>query len=461
MKTWLTIVLLLTTASAYAAQAPTEIPAFPGAEGFGRFAKGGRGGDVYHVTNLDDSGPGSLRQGIDTAEGPRTIIFDVSGNIRLKDELRLEDKAFITIAGQTAPGDGITLCDQKLSLSKSHDIIIRYIRLRLGDKTKDRQGHDALTTNNIDNLMMDHVSLSWAVDGTHDLKRGGNFTLQWCLMGEALHHSIHPEGAHAMLGSYRQPTGNLTLHHNVFTTSRDRHPTLGSGGKDKDNLGHLVDFRNNIIYNWSKMSETGSGTTNFCDNMVVAINNVWRPGPESDPRFQPISIKGNQPAAACGYMSGNIFEGHDDWTRDNYAALNFERWRKSYAYRGTLADWKKPMPDLGADAPVTQSAMEAIDLVLKNAGASLHRDAVDERLVNNIRNRTGKLIDSQDEVGGWPDLKSAPAPADADQDGMPDAWEMAHGLDPNNPEDRNGDANGHGYTNLEDYLNSLCPSVVK
>ena len=257
-----------------------------------------------------------------------------------------------------------------------------------------------------------------------------------------------------MLGSYREPATNLTLHHNIFTTSRDRHPTLGSGGKSTDFLGHVVDFRNNVIYNWTK-----GGTTNFCDNMVVAVNNVWRPGPESDSQVQPTSIKGDHPASACGYMSGNIFEGRDAWTSDNYAALNFERWRGNYAYNGTLDDWKKRMPDLGANVPATQPAMEAMKLVLKHAGASLSRDAVDVRLVKNVRTRTGNLIDSQDEVGGWPELESKPAPQDTDRDGIPDAWEKANKLDAKNAKDRNGDDDKDGYTNLEEYLNSLCPDI--
>jgi hypothetical protein len=454
MNTLRFIVLSLSTAYACAAATGPERLAFPGAEGFGRFAKGGRGGDVYHVTNLNDAGPGSLREGINNAIGPRTIVFDVAGNIWLQSPLRLKDKAFLTLAGQTAPGDGITVCNQNVSLANCHDIIIRYLRLRLGDRDKAKGGVDTLTTDDIDRVILDHVSLSWAIDGTHDLRRGGNFTLQWCLMGEALHRSIHEKGPHAMLASYRNPTGNMTLHHNIFTTSRDRHPTLGAGGKDKANTGHLVDFRNNVIYNWSK-----GGTSNFGDNMIVAINNVWRPGPESDPKFQPISIKGDQPAAACGFMSGNIFDGRDDWTRDNYAALNFKKWRDRYAYRGTLAQWKKDPPDLGQNAPMTQPAKEAMELVLQFAGASLHRDAVDARLVKDIRNRTGKLIDSQNHVGGWPELKSAAAPADTDGDGMPDAWEAAHGLDPENPADRNGEPNGGGYTNLEESLNSLVPTL--
>jgi pectate lyase len=443
--------------------AAQKLIAFPGAEGYGRFAQGGRGGDVYHVKNLDDSGIGSIRQGFETAKGPRTIVFDVSGNIRLKSQLRMKDKAFITIAGQTAPGDGITLCDQTFSLSNCHDIIIRYIRLRLGDQDKTKQGADVLTTDDVNNLIMDHVSLSWSIDGTHDLRRGGNFTLQWCLLGEALNNSIHEKGSHGMLGSYRDLVGNLTIHHNVFTTSRDRHPTLGAGGKVKENFGHIVDFRNNIIYNWGQKTPTGNqgGTTNFGDNLIVAINNIWRPGPETDPKIQPISIKGGEPREACGYMSGNIFEGHDDWTRDNYAALDFQRWRSNpgYKYNGTLADWKKQMPDQGDNTPAFQPAKEAFNLVLKKAGASLHRDAVDKRLVNDIMNRTGKLIDSQDQVGGWPQLKSLPALKDTDGDGMPDNWEIKKGLDPKNAADGNGDSDKNGFTNLEDYLNELAGAL--
>ena len=433
--------------------------AFPGAEGYGRFARGGRGGDVYHVTNLNDAGPGSFRQGFETVSGPRTIVFDVSGNIRLKSKLILSNKSYITIAGQTAPGDGITICDQTFGLSNCHDIIIRYIRLRLGDLDSSKGGADVFVTDDIDNLILDHVSLSWSVDGTHDLRRGGNFTLQWCLLGEALNNSIHEKGAHGMLGSYRDLTGNLTLHHNIFTTSRDRHPTLGAGGKTKENFGHIVDFRNNIIYNWGQKTESGNqgGTTNFGDNLIVAINNVWRPGPESDPKIQPISIKGTEPGEACGYMEDNIFEEHDDWTRDNYAALDFERWRSNpvYKYKGKLADWKRSLPTLGDNTPSTQPAMDAFNLILKNAGASLHRDAVDMRLVRDIKIRSGKLIDSQEQVGGWPGLKSKTAPKDTDRDGMPDKWEIRKGLDPKDGNDNNGDLNKNGYTNLEEYLHEL------
>lgn len=437
------------------AQPPQDgpLPSFPGAEGFGRIAQGGRGGDVYHVTTLADSGPGSLREGIRLAAGPRTIVFDVSGTIQLKSRLTL-DKSNVTIAGQTAPGDGITLRDFTFQIEHAHDIVVRYLRFRLGDENKPRGargGDDTMNTEDIDRVIADHCSLSWAIDGTHDLRRGGNFTLQWCMICEALNHSLHnKEGGHAMAASYRNLSGPITLHHNLFSTCRDRHPTLGSAIGPPQ---YMVDFRNNVIYNWSK-----GGTANFADHFVNCVNNVWRPGPMTDATALPIAMKGSLPDLARGYLSGNVFEGRADLTRDNYAALDFERWLKpkgKYAYAGKLTDWKADAPDLGANVPITQGAADAYELVLARAGASLHRDAVDTRVIENVRKKQGKLLDSQSEVGGWPTLHSHPAPIDTDGDGMPDVWEQTHGLDAHNPEDHNGDRNGDGYTNLEEYLNGI------
>ena len=428
--------------------------AFPGAEGFGRFAKGGRGGDVYQVTSLNDSGPGSLREGIRSAAGPRTIVFEVSGTVGLKSRLLL-DKSFVTIAGQTAPGDGITLKDFTFQIRGATNVIVRYLRCRLGDQNKAtgaKGGDDVLNTEDVDMVILDHCSLSWAIDGTHDLRRGGNFTLQWCILSEALNQSLHNKGEHAMCASYRDLSGNISLHHNLFSTCRDRHPTLGSA---KEPPQHIVDFRNNVIYNWS-----AGGTANFADHFINCVNNLWRPGPMSDPAKLPIAMKGSLPEMAKGYMSGNVLEGRDDLTRDNYAALDFKRWLHDgtgYKCRGTVADWKanhSPLQDV--DVPRTQSATEGAELVLSLAGASLSRDAVDQRVTDNVRKRRGKLIDSQAEVGGWPKLGSKAAPSDQDRDGMPDAWEKAHGLNPTDPTDRNADRDGDGYTNLEKYLNSLC-----
>lgn len=444
---------MLTVGTAAAASSSESAPlaAFPGAEGFGRVARGGRGGDVYHVTNLNDDGPGSLREGIATAAGPRTIVFDVGGEIGLQEALVIE-KSFLTIAGQTAPGDGITVRDYSVQMRDATDVVIRYLRFRLGDqRPADAAGaDDTLMTNDVRRVILDHCSLSWAIDGTHDLRRGGEFTLQWSIVSEALNHSLHRSGAHAMAASYRDLSGPITLHHNLITTCRDRHPSLGSAqGPPR----HVVDFRNNLIYHW-----TTPGTTNFCDHFINCINNVWRPGPSSRLDQLPIAMKGTLPDLAKGYMSGNVFEGRDDLTHDNYAALDFHRWLgpgSNYRYAGTVADWRADAAaDLGEAVPRTQSAVEAAELVLASAGASLRRDAVDQRVIDDVRNRTGRLIDSPEEVGGFPVLRSGPAPRDADRDGMPDAWEQARALDPADPDDRNGIAPS-GYTWLEEYLGSL------
>jgi hypothetical protein len=452
---WAGLAVVLALLGLVAAATAKEALAFPGAEGFGRLASGGRGGDVYEVINLNDSGPGSLREGIGSARGPRTIVFRSSGTIQLKSKLLL-NKSDITIAGQTAPGDGITLRDYTFQIKNASNIIVRYIRLRLGDQNKPKGakgGDDTFNTEDMDRAIVDHCSLSWAIDGTHDLRRGGNFTMQWSIISESLNNSLHNKGAHAMGASYRSPSGNISLHHNLYSTCRDRHPSLGS---QNDPPQYIVDFRNNIDYNWSD-----PGTANFCDSFINCISNVWRPGPMTNPSRLPIALKGGLPDMARGHMEGNIFEGRADLTRDNYAALDFHRWLRpdtGYKYRGTVKDWKTDRAaELGANLPRTQTALEAMELVLARAGASLHRDAVDQRVIRNVREHQGKVIDSQAEVGGWPALRSLPAPVDTDHDGMPDVWETAHGLNPKDPSDRNGMPDGDGYTNLEKYLNSLCP----
>jgi hypothetical protein len=452
MKLTLTLLTALLLAPLAALHSADPLTAFPGAEGFGRFAKGGRGGDVYHVTRLSDSGPGSLREGIQSATGPRTIVFEVSGNIELKSQLTLA-KSNITIAGQTALGDGITIKNYTFRIERAKNVIVRYLRFRLGDENTGG-GQDTVTTDDIDRVIFDHCSLSWAIDGTHDLRRGGNFTLQWCILSEALNNSLHNKGAHAMCASYRDLSGNVTLHHNLFSTCRDRHPSLGSA---KDSPQYLVDFRNNVIYNWSE-----GGTANFCDHFVNCVNNVWRPGPMSGKKL-PIAMKGSLPDMSKGHMEGNVFEGNDTWTKDNYAALDWERWLQPigdraarYHYRGKLTDWKSDVVPLkAADTPRTQPATEALELVLKHAGASLHQDAVDARVIDNVRKRKGKVIDSQKEVGGWPELRRGTATKDTDRDGMSDAWEKQHGLNPNDPTDGNA-IQENGYTNLERYLSELA-----
>ncbi len=440
---------------AIAADSPASKPsgsndqiAFPGAEGFGRFAKGGRGGDVYHVTNLNDGGIGSLRYGIQTAKGPRTIVFDLSGTIVLNSPLHV-DKSNLTIAGQTATAGGITLANATLVVENCHDVILRYLRVRVGDRTtQPGDVADGITSTVIENSIFDHLSISWGIDSNHDSDYSKNVTIQWCISAEPLNHSTQLKSAHAMCSSYMNLRGPLSVHHNIYATGRERHPTLGATVEGH----HLLDFRNNLIYNWT-------GTANFGDDEIYAVNNYFKPGPETDPSQQPIAMKGRQPHAAKGVMSGNYFEGNEEWTRDNYSALDFKRWLypgSKYKYEGKLADWKLAKPqDLGDNMPQTDPVQAAYESILKRAGASAPRDAVDARIFSDIRNGTGSVIDSQEQVGGWPRLPFSIPPRDTDRDGMPDDWETTRQLDAKNPEDRNADRDRDGFTNLEEFLSGL------
>jgi len=244
-----------------------DLIAFPSAEGYGRFAKGGRGGDVYHVTNLKDSGEGSLREGIKTIKGPRTIVFDVSDTIELVKELRIEKVSNLTIAGQTTPGDDITLKNQSLKFFDASDIIVRYLRVRLGDERKGSADCINIgdTEKPVKNMIFDHFTATWGVDGTMDTYSLGNFTMQWCLFGEALNNSIYEKGNHAMLMSMRRTRDNISLHHNLLFSSRDRHATLG-GGPLPFNPKAILDFRNNVIYNWQGPCNRAHGQFNLINN---------------------------------------------------------------------------------------------------------------------------------------------------------------------------------------------------
>ena len=452
------VIALMLTGSALAATAqssatPAKGPllAFPGAEGFGRFTRGGRGGEAYHVTTLADDGPGSLRDGIRTAKGPRTIVFDLSGTIELKSPLVI-DKSNLTIAGQTAPGDGICLKDQTFRIRKASHIIVRYLRIRLGDQNKPRpSGLDCIDTTDVDYVIFDHLSAGWGIDGNHDLRRGGNVTVQWCIYAEALNNSLHDEGAHAMLASFRDLTAGISLHHNLFASSRERHPTLG--GSPHTNPNAVADFRNNVIYNLV-------GATNLGNCKVNVINNYYRPGPDTPAGHLPLALKAENRGAPKVYLSGNLFEGTNKFDRDNILAVDFVRWAKGNYLTTNAAEVRQDAEiSVDGDVPHTQSAKEAYETVLAKSGASLVRDAADARLVKGVQDRTNRMIDSQEQVGGWPELKSKPAPIDRDRDGMPDQWEKDHGLDPDDGSDGSGDRDKDGYTNLEDYLNDLVSSI--
>ncbi|MFM7245415.1 MAG: polysaccharide lyase family 1 protein [Planctomycetaceae bacterium] len=428
------------------------LPAFLGAEGYGRWATGGRGGDVYHVTTLSDGGPGSLRDAIGSkqAEVPRTVVFDVAGTIRLKKPLRIEGVRGLTIAGQTAPGAGVAVRDHGVLFLRCTDIIVRYLRFRLGDETRTSEDvlHVGPEQGTCRDVIFDHVTATWGIDGIMDVYAADRFTMQWCLFGEALNDSTHHKREpHAMLMSFRKIKGNVTIHHNLLFSSRDRHPTLGGYPPPESNPEAIFDFRNNVIYNWE-------GACNLATGRFNIVGNYWRPGPDTRPydKAKPLAPKAEAQGVTTGFLAGNVFESQGPWTAENDAA--FEWGTRGGKYIGDV----KPEAFLQpaeivpvADRPTTQTAEEAYELVLTRAGASRVRDAADERVIGGVRDRTNRRIDSQRQVGGWPDLESSPCPTDTDADGMPDAWERSEGLDPHDAADRNRVLDG-GYTALEHYL---------
>ncbi len=224
------LLLFFSVANCNATAHDTGTIAFPGAEGAGKFTQGGRGGDVYHVTTLEDSGPGSLREGVESIKGPRTIVFDISGMIRLRTDLEIRDKSYLTIAGQTAPGKGITIADRTVKIKNCNHIVVRYLRVRLGDENKPAEsGPDCITVEYDDHIILDHLSLSWGIDGNGDFRGLKNATVQWTIFSEALDDSLHRKGPHAKCTSFRDSKGVATLHHNIYASSRERHPSINGG----------------------------------------------------------------------------------------------------------------------------------------------------------------------------------------------------------------------------------------
>jgi pectate lyase len=411
------------------------LPAFPGAEGFGAQTVGGRGGRVIHVSNLDDSGPGSLRAAV-KEKGPRTIVFSVSGVIDLKSPLKVVEP-FVTIAGQTAPGDGICLRGFGLRV-ETHDVVIRFLRSRPGDVTGKEV--DAISVGGASyNVVLDHCSATWSVDECLSPSGGiRDVTVQWCLIGESLNKSAHGKGEHGY-GSLVRAVGGVSLHHNLWIHNTARNPRLG------DNYGRapypVFDVRNNVIYNWGGVCSGMTGdrlSANY-------LGNYLRPGPDSSQR-PPIAL--TKTADVAYFVEGNVVEGRPEAKGEAMFAPQEEGGRKLFR----LADRAFDVAGVRAT-----SASVALDEVLEFAGAVLpRRDAVDARLAGHARSRGGRIIDSQKAVGGWPEYRSAKAPADADADGMPDEWERARGLNAADASDGVKDRDGDGYTNLEEYLNGLA-----
>jgi pectate lyase len=399
--------------------------AFPGAEGYGAFTKGGRGGKIFIVTNLNDSGPGSLREAIE-AKGPRTVIFGVGGTIETTGlDVR---EPYLTIAGQTAPGDGI--CIKKgagngnaFDISRTHDVIIRFLRFRAGNNTGEVRC-ESFRVSNSENVIIDHCSSSWGNPETFSASGAmDRCTVQWCIMSEGNNEQKHAFST--IIAGDRS-----TWHHNLFAHIFSRVPRWGD-------ITVQCDFRNNAIYDWGHTCGYGDMRT------LNYVNNYLRAGPSTTQRPPYFIIDPKVALPASLYLDGNVMAGMPEVSGDNWRGVKGERALQA----------RSPFP---APPVETQPAQEAFELVLQKAGATLpKRDPVDARIVADARNGTGKVINSEKEVGGWPTYQSAESPARGASDGIPEEWKKAHGLSLNDPNAANA-LNAEGYTELEVYLNSLA-----
>ena len=419
-----------------------SLRAFPGAEGFGSTTPGGRGGKILFVTNLNSSGEGSLRAACE-ASGPRIVIFKVGGLIDITDNIMISDP-YITIAGQTAPGDGICLKGAGIGIT-THDVIIRGLRIRVGDSIEGEapSNRDALSINNNSelphNIIIDHCSFSWAIDETVQLWYPCNdITVQWCIISEGLHNSLHPKGAHGtglLIGDYAK---SISIHHNLFAHNNGRNPLM-KGGTTSEII-------NNVIYNWGTWQATATSNFENIDATIKSniLRNYYKLGPDNSPR-KPLSLDderlkpGTQIFFKDNYGPGRMSDDIDDW-------ILVDGSRR----------WQVDGPALPLSGITTLSASEMYKSVLINAGANYPQyDAVDIRIIDDVINNKGRIIDSQNEIGGWPEYAPGVSPLDSDNDGMPDSWEIANKLDPSDSLDAyDTDLSIEGYMNLEVYINS-------
>jgi pectate lyase len=415
-----------------------NVPAFPGAEGYGAFSKGGRGGQVIPVTTLQDYHPlndavipGSLRAAI-AAKGPRIIIFRVAGTIELKEVLDIVEP-YCTIAGQSAPGGGICLKNYQLGI-KTHDVIIRYLRVRPGPGPHFDYEHHAIETNRCRNVILDHCSLTWGTDETLTFSRSSDSTVQWCILGQGLNISTHAEGAHSKTTMVAHGSTRVTYHHNLLVHSYDRNPRIHSLPRDQVDELILNDFRNNVIYNASEADV--NGRLNF-------VGNLYLPGPNFRDMYCVNTLRPNQI-----YLRDNLGPRRTSSDLPERAAL-----RETDPV--TLVNEPFDTPKVA-----TQPASEILEPILVKAGATLPlRDSVDSRIVQDVRERTGKIIDHPNQVGGWPVLAAGEPYPDINNNGMCDEWERRHGLDLGDPASGNNDPDGDGYTNIEEFLNGTNPNV--
>ncbi len=441
MKVFLSLILFVFSAGCAQQAVPQHEPeqalAFPGAEGFGQFATGGRGGKTYTVTNLNDSGPGSLREAIRKKE-PRIIVFAVSGTIALQSRLDINNDN-ITIAGQTAPGDGICVKNFPVNV-KADNVIIRYMRFRLGDEFA--QQEDALSGTKQNNVIIDHCSISWATDECASFYRNKNFTMQWCIISESLNASVHEKGNHGYGGIWGGE--GASFHHNLLANHTSRLPRFSGSSTTPNSPDELVDFRNNVIYNWAGNSTYGGEKGRY-----NVVNNYYKPGPATKSK-KPWMLNPTSPYGLF-YISGNVLNGFDAITQNNIQGIKADHPDSALVKTAFVVE-----------RLAEQNALQSFQTVLEHAGASLKRDAIDTRIVEEVR--TGKstmgkdkngIIDSQKDVGGWPELKSTQAPIDTDGDGMPDTWEKKYKLNPNDAADGATFTLSNVYSNIEMYINSL------
>lgn len=467
-----------------------RIPAFPGAWGGGMYSFGGRGGRVFVVTNLADRGPGTFREACE-AGGPRIVVFNVAGIIRLESPVRIR-APYITIAGNTAPGDGVCIAGASVHID-THDVVIRHMRFRRGQVWVGERD-DALGGNPVGNIILDHVSASWGLDENMSLYRHMydhdgdpttpelklptvNLTIQYSIFSEALNTYNHAFGS--TLGGL-----NSTFHHNLWACNSGRNPSVGMYGD--------FTFVNNVLFNWVHRTIDGGDHRSY----FTILNNYFKPGPAT-PRDQPVAWRILKPESersrtnldnfGLAFVQGNVVEDNPRVTRDNWdGGVQPDPVRDPLPEVLRRIRTEKPFPH----APLrVQSAAEAFEEVLRHAGATLpRRDAVDARIIGMVRSGQAAgarpwpglrellrtvgyteatianierlvplgIITHPDEVGGYPDYRGEPY-VDTDGDGMPDAWELAHGLDPRDPADATKDLNGDGYTNIEDFINGLDP----
>lgn len=453
----LSLVAALLAFTPLSLSAESHLPAFPGAEGFGAETPGGRGGKVIEVTNLNDQGPGSFRAACQ-AKDARIVVFRTGGLIEIHSPIVIRHP-LITIAGQTAPGDGIMLkanpgFDGPVMQVATHDVVIRGLRIRRGPTGNKGCCGDAISISNAKtkphHIVIDHCSFSWSTDENMDAwYPASDITIQWCIISEALHNSSHEKGPHSKGIVIGSDVRRVSFHHNLLAHNVARNPQF----TNNEGPDHII---NNVIYNWMYFGGVFAKDEQRAPK-VNLIGNYYKPGPDTRRARYEVSLS-NYPKEPLFYVRDNIGQHRPDGKGDEWSVVGDgsaglgEKWMRVPA--SNEIQRHKPWPD--SPIPVAiHPVKQAYEVVLTQAGAiTPHRDAVDKRIINEVRSKTGRCIDAPSDVGGWPTLDQGKPPIDTDHDGMPDAWEDQHRLDPRNADDRNRKARS-GYTRVEEYINSL------